>query len=357
MDTISIWRGDAQRTGFYGNAQITRSLPKIVWTFKAQGQIVSAAVVSDDKVVFGSEDDLLINQRKASSRLYALNQNTGKLLWKLFRDGETFCSSPTFWRSLIFWTASQHLQNGNVFAVNVTSGGVVWKQPIQGLAFSPLIHDNLLFVEGSSGLHAFNPLNGRVVWEKRTEIENFSPFAADRGKIFCSTMYGAIISLDARDGSLIWKREIGRRGLSGLIIVGDNLYYLTSEHEGKLHALNHSTGRKLWEVDFPAGESSPASDGRYIYAGSYEGRLSCFDLVRRKIIWQHHSGSKIDGAPILTPRVVCFGNDAGFVTALDRSTGNRLWRFKIEGKVVRSITISGKTLYCGGTEGILYALS
>lgn len=357
MDTISIWRGDAQRTGFYGNAQIPRSLPKIVWTFKAQGHIDSAVVVSDDKVVFGSEDDLLINQRNASSRLYALNQNTGKLLWKITRDGETFCSSPTFWRSLVFWTASQHLMEGNVFAVSSTSGRIVWKQQIQGLSFSPLIYNSLLYVEASSGLYAFNPMNGRVVWKKLSQIENFTPFAAERGRIFCSTMYGAIMSLAARDGSQIWKREIGRKGLSGLILVGDNLYYLTSEQKGKLHALNHSTGRKLWEVDFPAGESSPSSDGRCLFAGSYEGILSCLDLVRRKIIWQHHSGSKIDGAPILTPGIVCFGNDAGFVTALDSSTGNMLWRIKIEGKVVRSTTISGKTLYCGGTGGILYALS
>ena len=72
----------------------------------------------------------------------------------------------------------------------------------------------------------------------------------------------------------------------------------------------------------------PVKDGNRLYVASYDGSLFCLNIQDGQTLW------KIDGGghtPVtIEKNNLFYSNSDGFVMALDKMSGKKLWHFKVK---------------------------
>ncbi|MEI6279741.1 MAG: PQQ-binding-like beta-propeller repeat protein [Verrucomicrobiae bacterium] len=174
-------------------------------------------------------------------------------------------------------------------------------------AASPVIDGDLVFVMGGGAgqsLLAFNKKSGQVVWKTGTEaITHATPVAAtilgERQVIFfCQS---GLVSLAAKDGSLLWKFPYKHQGSSAAspVVSGDIVYCSAAYNVGggacKITRQGLSyTATPLWQTPGNAEVanhwSTPVCKDGHIYGmfghGGYNvGPLKCVEIATGKIKW------------------------------------------------------------------------
>ena len=161
---------------------------------------------------------------------------------------------------------------------------------------------------------------------------------------------------DQNVGSLgfAWDYDLGTyRGQEATPLVVDGVLY-TSGTWGYVYALDARTGKEIWKYDPEAAHlaaRNPCCDlvnrgvavwkGR-VYVASVDGRLHALDATTGKKIWEadtitdHRAPYSSTGAPQIAGSVVVIGNSGadmghgavrGYVSAYDVATGAFRWRF------------------------------
>lgn len=153
--------------------------------------------------------------------------------------------------------------------------------------------------------------------------------------------------------NIAWKIELPGRGLSGAIVIGDQVVVTASSgfRQDRLHVLSfdRATGKKAWERQFWAtgrtmthpkmcvATPTPASDGKQIFAFFSSNDVICLDLDGnlqwlRGLTHDFPNASNSLGmasSPIVIgdTLVVQVENDAeSFATGLDTSNGKARWK-------------------------------
>lgn len=144
----------------------------------------------------------------------------------------------------------------------------------------------------------------------------------------------------------LWLYEHGGNGYSGPAVAGGKLFTLgTRDNSEVLLALDANTGKELWTA--PLGgildngwgggpRGTPFVDGDYVYAMSGKGNVACVNIGDGKVLWQKSMSSLGGKTPgwgytesvlVDGDRVVCTpGGSQGTLAALDKKTGEVLWR-------------------------------
>jgi outer membrane protein assembly factor BamB len=157
---------------------------------------------------------------------------------------------------------------------------------------------------------------------------------------------------------LVWTFEKAGEGYSAPAIVGDRLYTMGARGKSEfVIVLDASTGKEVRSTEigpkftFKANSwgdgprSTPTVDGDKIYALGAQGELVSLETATGKIIWHHNlyndfSGEvqDISGTPKIGwgycegplvdgDKVVCTpGGDKGLLLALNKQTGEQVWR-------------------------------
>ena len=103
------------------------------------------------------------------------------------------------------------------------------------------------------------------------------------------------------------------------------------------------------------------SEGR-VYAAGVDGRVVALELMadnrKGKKIWEHKVKAGIRSSPGIRAGKLFFGDDFGFVHAVDAATGKPLWTYETEGgaEILSSVNFSGSSLLVGSYDGFLYCL-
>ena len=115
------------------------------------------------------------------------------------------------------------------------------------------------------------------------------------------------IAIDVQTGKQKWKQDLGdlfveargNGGYGSITVDGDKLYFIRSG--GQIHCLSATDGKMIWQKDFIK------------------------DLGGRRMAnWGFSESPLVDGNLVIcTP-----GGDAGTIIALDKNTGNTVWRSK-----------------------------
>jgi outer membrane protein assembly factor BamB len=149
---------------------------------------------------------------------------------------------------------------------------------------------------------------------------------------------------------LLWTFDEAGTGYSGPAVVGDRLFTQgADERQEFVLCLDVRTGKKIWSTPFGARfnndrgdgpRGTPTVDGDRLAALGGQGDLVCLDLQGGKPVWekslkkdlggQMMSGWGYSESPLLDgDKVVCTpGGPQGGVAALDKKTGDVLWRSK-----------------------------
>lgn len=179
-----------------------------------------------------------------------------------------------------------------------------------------------------------------------------------RGNDVSGVLTGAKLpmSWSATDGkteNVAWKTPLPGRGISGPIVVGQQVFVTSNSGFGqdRLHVLSvdRDSGEKLWERQYWAtgrtmthpktavASSTPASDGRRVFAQFSSNDVACLDLDGN-LLWYRglthdfpnaSNSLGMASSPIVVGEtLVCqVENDAeSFATGLDVETGKSRWK-------------------------------
>ena len=162
-------------------------------------------------------------------------------------------------------------------------------------------------------------------------------------------MPGVNLNWEARQPRLLWTFRAAGAGYSTPTIVGNVLYCQGADTEDFAFALNAVTGELIWRqalgelfvMDRGNGpRGSITVDGNRLYLMRGGGQLHCLSAKDGQLIWQKDMRKDFGGdimsqwnwgyceSPIVDgDRVICTpGGEGGVMIALDKRTGDLLWR-------------------------------
>ena len=149
--------------------------------------------------------------------LYAYNALTGdSLRWSPFQtDGEIW-STPVLRNGVAYFGS----QDGNVYAVSLHSGELVWKFETGGaIVATPLIYKNLLIIGSfDRQLYALGLNDGQPRWQFTANNWWWATPVASERAIFAPAMDGKLYALD-QNGVQLWDYDLGAPVVSSPVLL------------------------------------------------------------------------------------------------------------------------------------------
>lgn len=359
-DSIKMFRGNPQHTGYYGNQKAINS-PKVKWTFRTNGMISSSPIIDNSIVYFGSSDGYL----------YAVEKGTGELKWKFETKGDVK-STPLLYNGAVYFIS----MDGNFYAISSKDGSLLWKFQTEGekifakMGFSTEKHDQLrrdpwdLFLSsavtdgkiiyfgcGDGNLYALDILNGNKIWSYKTgDVVHTSP-ALYNGKIYFGSMDHYFYALDGKTGNLLWKFTTGTdlvywimTGIVSSAAVQDDVVYFGCR-DAHLYALDAITGSRKW--GYSTGGSwvlaSPSIYNGNVYFGTSDTKIfNSIQTANGKKNYSNTLSGYLFSSPAVCDSVIYFGSYNGLFYSCDIKTGKPKWIFKTEGNKLDSMHVLDK---------------
>jgi outer membrane protein assembly factor BamB len=273
--------------------------------------------------------------------------------------------------------AMHHLELGDSLAAAWRISIGAGSSGAQRLGASPVIADGKLFVmDAQTNVAAYDVGSGEQLWRVglRPRHEERGAHgggvAFDRGRLFATTGYGDVFALDAADGKMFWKRNIGVP-LRAAPTVADGRVFVIS-YDNQLSALNDADGELIWaHVGIPedaglVGNASAAVEGDIVIAPYSSGEIFAMRVENGRVLWSDQlirvagatalaALSDIRGRPVLDRGVVIAISHAGRMVAIDARTGERIWDLDIAG--IETPWVAGDFVYVVTTSAEVVCVS
>ena len=223
---------------------------------------------------------------------------------------------------------------------------------------------NLYFGNSLGYCKAVDKKTGALRWQYKTEGMLFSrPAVADKF-IILPTSDKRLIWLDKKSGKVVWEYKTDGPYVADGIVKDGVLYQGGFK---TFQAWDVKRHRLLWQYDSINNycQAEAVVDGNDVIFGAWDTYLRSLDRRTGALHWQWNNGKNVNlfspgnVVPVVTPeRVVIVAPDR-VTTALDRKSGEQLWREKNENKVRESLghSADGKVAYAKTMDGELVAMS
>lgn len=241
---------------------------------------MSPSIASDGTLLVGDYDGIFNAYSTDGSLKWSVNLNS---LSDKAKDGFVKYSSPAIAADGTIYIG---MENDNIlFALNPDTGELIWEFPTGGdIRATPVIDSNgvIYIASTDDNLYAINP-DGTLKWEVTygTYTAGTPAISENLNRIYLtyktSDNTGSLSAFNLTDGSLIWDsdpRPLAKMELGGPTIAEDGTIYAGGE-DGKMVAYN-TDGTIKWEYPTIGAESrilsAPALDNEgNIYFGDTDG--------------------------------------------------------------------------------------
>jgi outer membrane protein assembly factor BamB len=198
--------------------------------------------------------------------------------------------------------------------------------------------------------------NLQLKWKSPVDHLGLSSPAVVNGVVYFGSDLGSVHALNASTGAKLWSFATAG-GVSSSPAVANGVVYVGSDG-GNVYALNASTGAKLWSFDTGGDQqASPAVVNGVVYVGSGIGIVYALNASSGAKLWSFDNGADVFSSPAVANGVVYFGSQDTNVYALNASTGAELWSYPTGGVVDSSPAVANGVVYVGSVDGNLYALN
>ena len=251
--------------------------------------------------------------------------------------------------------AMQHLAVGDLPQIIWTADVGAGSSSSRILTTPPVVADGKVFAkDAESTVTAYNADTGQRIWsvtlkpeKARDEDEFGGGLAYYGGRLFVTTGFAVVFSLDAADGKEVWSSSVSAPVRGAPLVFGDRVF--ATSIDNKLHALAAVDGSDLWtfsglqETSGYVGGNSPAGSGDLIVAPFTSGELVGLRLENGRTVWNESlvgprrearafgNLADIRGRPVIDRGVVLAMGTAGTLAAVDLRSGQRLWERNIGG--------------------------
>ena len=189
-------------------------------------------------------------------------------------------------------------------------------------------------------------------------------------QVFAGSADGTLYVLGL-DGSLRWKFITGHAIWGSPVSDGKAIYVASMDHY--IYAIDPQSGKQIWKTEDLGGQlvAKPAlSASGVLYVGAFgsrtdkperSSRLVAVDSTTGQILWSKPTRGWVWATPLLKDDVLYFGDNEGFVYAMNAQTGDILWQQQHDTSANRAIigapVILGDRLYFGSKAGLLHILN
>ncbi|MGO8954749.1 MAG: PQQ-binding-like beta-propeller repeat protein [Rhodomicrobium sp.] len=254
----------------------------------------------------------------------------------------------------------------------------------------PIVYNGKIYTMDSEGsIRALSVANGATLWEVRTvpdkkaSFDYLHPFnsnnvarggfggglAADGGKVYAATGYGAVLALDAGSGQQIWSKQFAIPIREAPTAAEGRVFVVNSESE--VLCLSGADGSQLWvQKGLPENaavltSASPAVAGNMVFVPYPSGEITAVDIKSGQTKWTdslakgalNSSASAVGEAarPVVDREAVFAMSRGGELIATSRDKGQRLWTREIRGSQMP--WVAGESIFVVDMTGKLAALN
>ena len=204
-----------------------------------------------------------------------------------------------------------------------------------------------------------------LAWRYETSQTTDLTPATDEHSIYVPLSGGVLVALNARDGKLRWKAEVGG-DFSASPAVDERAVYAATRYtneqakqtHGTLRAISKTTGVTLWMRTLPAPLAGGlAVAGTGLFAASADGHAYAFDKQTGRALWSNEYGEEFSAQPIVAGNSVYVGSNSGMMRALNAQTGALVWQYKTRGAIHGAAAMQGDLVCFGSADGYVYGFS
>lgn len=257
-----------------------------------------------------------------------------------------------------------------------------WRRSIGSggrLASPPVVEGGRLYaLDAGLNLSALDAASGAPLWSVglRPQGDRGSGglgggLAAQGGRVYAATGYGEVVALDS-SGGLLWRTSVGAPARSAPAVSDGRVLVLTRGDE--LISLNAADGSVAWRRQGTTGGASvlgggsPALAGPVALAPYSSGLLTAYMSADGRPGWEVSAVTsssargqgvgvalpQVAGDPVVVGETVYAGSRAGGLVAVNLRSGEVGWRREIA--VERPAWPADGALYVTSAEGRVYAL-
>jgi outer membrane protein assembly factor BamB len=312
-----------------------------IWTFTCADDVRGTARYARGIVYFGSYDH----------HLYAVNAESGKLVWKYQTDGG-IVSCPAVLDDFVFVGS----EDNRLHVISARSGSLLWTYYTNGpVRSSPFVaHGHIFIGSDDMSLHAININGGRGIWQVETMAEIRSTPFVTQDEIYAGNESGEFYCMDFR-GGIKWRYK-AKRAITSSPTVTDGLVIFCSL-DAHIYALDAKSGYLVWRFKMDRGSiSSPFVADGLVYTGSIDGNIYCVNINHAKEVWRFQTEHQVTGSPIIFENGLYCGSVDGNLYCLDYQTGKLRWKFKTTQPITATPAAQSDMIFIGSTDNKLYAL-
>lgn len=268
-----------------------------IWRLKVDYGVEASGTMIHNRLFFGAND----------GQFYSVDANTGEVLWT-FPVRMEVLSEPLLDNGVIYILVG----NNTLYALDASSGKQLWlysRQDTSSLSVrggsKPAIRNGTLYVGFSDGaLVALHAQTGVVKWEKQlNRNKKFRDLDSDPlidgDFLYVLGFDDHVYCLRAATGELVWKGDRG--GFGGLLMIGQTLYYATTNNE--FVAINRDNGDLRWSYKLEDGIATSASVYKgLIVFGESQGQLRFLDQGTGRVVASYEPGRGIFSPPLVNEK-------------------------------------------------------
>ena len=307
---------------------------------------------------------------------YAINAQTGNLVWKYQSEGNFSYSAPTLVNGLLFAGNADH----NMYAFDPKTGKVIWKYATQSsIVSSPKVADGIVYFGSDDHyIYAVDATTGNLKWKYLTNGNVDSSPAISNGILYIGSTDGNIYALNAFSGTLKWKYNTGSPiVLASVLISNENIF--VGNREGYLNAINAFSGQLKWKFStngISLEQARPIINNGVIYLASWykfengiedhiqsnnsslnlPGSLYALKEEDGTIIWKSLDKQGFTSGPVYDNGKLFINSDDLNIHAIDAVTGNQVWKRPIIANGAIPTVANGKVFAGGGGSRFFYVL-
>jgi outer membrane protein assembly factor BamB len=347
------------------------------WTAKIVGaskeaRLAASPVIADGKLYVMGTD----------AQITAFNAASGARLWSVqFGDGGKNKSS-LFGGGVSVEGAFLYATNGlgDVGALNIADGSVVWKKrpggPLRG---APTVANGNIFVMSQDNqMFALKAADGNVEWTEAAAVQLAGVFGVAAPAVAQATVVAGFSSGDLNayryeNGRTVWQDALARTSINTSVgtlsdidaapVIDQGRVFAVGQG-GRMVSLELVTGQRLWEVNI-AGISMPWVVGEWIFVVTDEAKLLCIARATGKVRWstalqryrkeKSKNGPVSWSGPVLAGDRLILASSEGQMVNVSAGDGKVQSTSKVGAPVFLSPVVANSTLYVLDNSGKITA--
>ncbi|HQT42578.1 MAG TPA: outer membrane protein assembly factor BamB [Halothiobacillus sp.] len=262
---------------------------------------------------------------------------------------------------------------GQVFAYDLKSGKRLWETNLKAnLSVGGGASDSMVVFGSDTGkVFALAADTGKPLWQAQVSTAVEAAPSVGNKEVVVRAKDGSVSLLKASDGSAAWavnhaEPNMTLQGQSRALLFPDAV--AIGYDDGEFAVLSRADGRPLWknQIALPMGrtdidrmvdiDATPLFADAMFYVVTYQGRLAAVSAQGGQTLWSRKFSGYTDMS--LDAHALYVTDASGIVWALDRRTGEPLWRqAALAYRGVTGPALENNKLIVGDQEGYLHVLN